>query len=44
MFDVPSRDDVDKVVITDEVVRDHVNPTIVARSAPPRRERREKTA
>ena len=44
MFDVPSRDDVDKVVITDEVVRDHVNPTIVARTATPRRERREKSA
>ena len=43
MYEVPSRDDVAKVVITGEVVRDSVNPTLVPRSAP-RRERREKTA
>jgi ATP-dependent Clp protease ATP-binding subunit ClpX len=43
MYEVPSRTDVAKVVITDEVVRDNVNPTLVPRTAP-RRERREKTA
>jgi ATP-dependent Clp protease ATP-binding subunit ClpX len=43
MYEVPSRTDVAKVVITDEVVRDSVNPTLVPRTAP-RRERREKTA
>jgi len=31
MYDVPSREDVAKVVITGEVVRDNVNPTIVPR-------------
>jgi ATP-dependent Clp protease ATP-binding subunit ClpX len=45
MYDVPSRKDVAKVVITDEVVRSHVNPTIVPREiTPPKRERREKSA
>jgi len=32
MFDVPSRDDVERVVITREVVLDNVNPTIVPRT------------
>ena len=31
MYDVPSRKDVGKVVITAEVVRDNVNPTILPR-------------
>ncbi len=31
MFDVPSRDDVAKVVVTKEVVLDNVNPTLVPR-------------
>jgi len=45
MYDVPSRKDVAKVVITDEVVRSHVNPTLVPRDAQPaKRERREKSA
>ncbi|MDQ1705666.1 MAG: ATP-dependent Clp protease ATP-binding subunit ClpX, partial [Frankiaceae bacterium] len=45
MYDVPSRKDVAKVVITGEVVLEHVNPTIVPRDAtPPKRERREKSA
>ncbi len=44
MYDVPSRDDVAKVVITGEVVRDSVNPTLIPRTAAPRRERREKSA
>ena len=45
MYDVPSRKDVAKVVITGEVVLEHVNPTIVPRDAQPaKRERREKSA
>ena len=45
MYDVPSRSDIAKVVITPEVVRDNVNPTLVPRdAAPTRRERREKSA
>jgi ATP-dependent Clp protease ATP-binding subunit ClpX len=33
MYDVPSREDVAKVVVTGEVVRDNVNPTLVPREA-----------
>jgi ATP-dependent Clp protease ATP-binding subunit ClpX len=33
MYDVPSRDDVAKVVVTGEVVSDNVNPTLVPRQA-----------
>ena len=45
MYDVPSRTDVAKVVITREVVLENVNPTLVPReTAPRRRERREKSA
>src|SRR5215470_4001701 len=46
MFDVPSRDDVARVVVTREVVLNNVNPTLVPREAPARkpRERREKSA
>ena len=33
MFDVPSEDDIDKVVITREVVLDRITPTIVRRRA-----------
>nr|MBA3410497.1 ATP-dependent Clp protease ATP-binding subunit ClpX [Geodermatophilaceae bacterium] len=43
MYEVPSRTDVATVRITREVVLDHVNPTIVPRTAP-KRERREKSA
>jgi ATP-dependent Clp protease ATP-binding subunit ClpX len=43
MYEVPSREDIAKVVITAEVVRDSVNPTLVPRSAP-KRAPREKTA
>ncbi|MBO0840043.1 MAG: ATP-dependent Clp protease ATP-binding subunit ClpX [Sciscionella sp.] len=43
MYDIPSREDVAKVVITEQTVRENVNPTIVARQ-PSRRERREKSA
>src|SRR5918911_232736 len=42
MYDVPSRDDVASVVITKEVVLEHVAPTIVPRKQT--RERREKSA
>jgi ATP-dependent Clp protease ATP-binding subunit ClpX len=43
MYDIPSRDDVAKVVITEQTVRENVNPTIVPRQ-PARRERRERSA
>ena len=43
MYDIPSRDDVAKVVITEQTVRSNVNPTIVPRT-PARRERRDKSA
>ena len=43
MYEVPSRKDVAKVVITREVVLEHVNPTLVPRETP-KRERREKSA
>ena len=42
MYDVPSREDVATVVITREVVLEHVAPTLVPRK--PARERREKSA
>jgi ATP-dependent Clp protease ATP-binding subunit ClpX len=41
MYDIPSRDDVAKVVITEQTVRENVNPTIVARQ-PSRRQRGER--
>jgi len=40
MFDVPSRDDVERVVISREAVLDNVNPTIVPRSAASAAEKR----
>ena len=43
MYDIPSRDDVAKVVVTKETVQDNVLPTIVPRK-PPRTERRDKSA
>ncbi len=43
MYDIPSRDDVEKVVVTAETVNDNVLPTIVPRK-PERGERRDKTA
>ncbi|MPQ97441.1 ATP-dependent Clp protease ATP-binding subunit ClpX [Modestobacter sp. I12A-02628] len=42
MYDVPSREDVASVVITRDVVLEHVAPTLVPRK--PARERREKSA
>ncbi|WP_166846534.1 ATP-dependent Clp protease ATP-binding subunit ClpX [Isoptericola sp. BMS4] len=44
MFDVPSRDDVERVVITRDVVIENVNPTVVPRTSPVRRTPREKSA
>jgi ATP-dependent Clp protease ATP-binding subunit ClpX len=44
MYDIPGRKDVAKVVITQEVVLENVNPTIVGHDSPPKRERREKSA
>jgi len=47
MFDMPSRDDVERVVISREAVLDTVNPTIVPRTmpaAPAKRAPREKSA
>ena len=45
MFEVPSRDDVERVVITREVVLENVNPTLVPRAAPStKRTQREKSA
>jgi ATP-dependent Clp protease ATP-binding subunit ClpX len=45
MYDVPSRKDVAKVLISGEVVQKNVNPTLVPRDAQPaKRERREKSA
>ena len=47
MYDVPSREDIAKVVVSAEVVRDNVNPTLVPRSeaaAKPERVRKERTA
>ncbi|NMN99683.1 ATP-dependent Clp protease ATP-binding subunit ClpX [Gordonia sp. TBRC 11910] len=43
MYDIPSRDDVEKVVVTGETVRDNVLPTIVPRKNR-RSERRDKSA
>ncbi|MCY7365523.1 MAG: ATP-dependent Clp protease ATP-binding subunit ClpX [Frankiaceae bacterium] len=46
MYDLPSRGDVAKCLVTREVVLEHVAPTLVPRDAatPARRERREKSA
>jgi ATP-dependent Clp protease ATP-binding subunit ClpX len=42
MFEVPSRDDVERVVVNREVVLENVNPTLVPR--PVKRTPREKSA
>jgi ATP-dependent Clp protease ATP-binding subunit ClpX len=44
MYELPSRDDVTKCVVDRNVVLSGVNPTLVPREAPPKRERRERTA
>jgi ATP-dependent Clp protease ATP-binding subunit ClpX len=43
MYDVPSKDDVARVVVTRDTVLDHVYPTLVPRE-PPKRQPREKSA
>jgi ATP-dependent Clp protease ATP-binding subunit ClpX len=37
MYDVPSREDIAKVVVNAEVVRDNVNPTLVPREEQPKK-------
>ena len=44
MYDVPSRDDVAKVVVTGEVVNDGVAPQLISRAQLARTERRDKSA
>src|SRR5213076_2980452 len=44
MYEVPSREDVERVVITGEAVLEHVNPTLVPRELPAKRTPREKSA
>jgi ATP-dependent Clp protease ATP-binding subunit ClpX len=44
MYDIPSREDVAKVVITEQTVRENINPTIVARQPTRSRERRDKAS
>ncbi|GAA1876250.1 ATP-dependent Clp protease ATP-binding subunit ClpX [Myceligenerans crystallogenes] len=39
MFDVPSRDDVERVLISRDVVLENVNPTVVPRRTPVRRQK-----
>jgi ATP-dependent Clp protease ATP-binding subunit ClpX len=39
MYDVPSREDIGKVVVTGEVVSDNVNPTLVPREAQPKKKK-----
>jgi ATP-dependent Clp protease ATP-binding subunit ClpX len=39
MYDVPSREDVAKVVVTGEVVSDNVNPTLVPREEPAKKKK-----
>ena len=42
MYDVPSDDDIARVVVTREVVLDNVNPTIVRRDVPVRAKRQQR--
>jgi ATP-dependent Clp protease ATP-binding subunit ClpX len=44
MYDVPSREDIAKVVITGEVVSDNVNPTLVPREQPAASKTKKKSA
>jgi ATP-dependent Clp protease ATP-binding subunit ClpX len=44
MYDVPSREDIAKVVITGEVVSDNVNPTLVPREQPASSKTKKKSA
>ena len=40
MYDIPSREDIGRCVITDDVVMERVNPTLVSRSDEEREQRR----
>jgi ATP-dependent Clp protease ATP-binding subunit ClpX len=44
MYELPSREDVTKCLVDKDVVLTGVNPTLVPREAPAKRERRERTA
>jgi ATP-dependent Clp protease ATP-binding subunit ClpX len=44
MYEVPSREDVAKVVVTGDVVLENVNPTLIPRDQLERKQRREKSA
>jgi ATP-dependent Clp protease ATP-binding subunit ClpX len=44
MYELPSRQDVNKCLIDDEVVRTKVNPTLVPVKETPKRQRQERTA
>jgi ATP-dependent Clp protease ATP-binding subunit ClpX len=44
MYEVPSRDDVARIVIDRDTVLDNVNPTLIPREQPRRRERRDRSA
>jgi ATP-dependent Clp protease ATP-binding subunit ClpX len=44
MYEVPSREDVAKVVVTGDVVLENVNPTLIPRDQLERTKRREKSA
>ena len=44
MYELPSRADVNKCVIDEEVVRTKVNPTLVPVKESPKRQRQERTA
>jgi ATP-dependent Clp protease ATP-binding subunit ClpX len=39
MYDVPSREDIAKVVVTREVVSDNVNPTLIPREEPAKKKK-----
>ena len=39
MYDVPSREDIGKVVVTGEVVSDNVNPTLIPRKDEPKKKK-----
>ncbi len=39
MYDVPSREDIGKVVVSGEVVSDNVNPTLIPREAEPKKKK-----
>jgi ATP-dependent Clp protease ATP-binding subunit ClpX len=44
MYEVPSRDDIARIVIDRDTVLDNVNPTLIPRDQPRKRERRDRSA